>query len=335
MRGVILLIILLAVSAWADQIDDLIRDGRFSEAYNNLLTAYEKSPDKLEYLFLMGRSTLSGESSAAFFKDYINKAPDNPHLVDWARLYLGKYYLAQNLYVTARKHLEDIADDSPFCMEALYLASRCHMLSREYSRAVKAFADIIDHYESYDLDRQEDGQNNYYYWTVLSLADTKYASGDFEQAISLYQQLLQPSLEKDIFALALLGLSEASKKLKRRDDANRYYHLYRDRYESGIHPVALERDILKTEMAGSDQQDKISGTKYYIQIGVFSRKANAQDISLLYKKSGYQTLIENFVKERQEFHRVLVGGYNSKQKAEFIKKRLEKAYGERYFLLMR
>jgi tetratricopeptide (TPR) repeat protein len=222
MRWVIFFIILLTVSSSADQIDDLINDGHFHEAYDRLLSAYEKSPDKLEYLFLMGRSALSGESSAAFFKDYINKASNNSHLVNWARLYLGKYYLAQNLYVTARKHLEDIADDSPFGMEATYLAARCYMLATEYDRATKAFTGIIDRYENNDSDRNEDGQSNYYYWSVLNLADTKYALGDYEQAIGSYQQLLQPFLEKDIFALALLGLSETSKKLKRWDDANRY-----------------------------------------------------------------------------------------------------------------
>jgi cell division septation protein DedD len=58
-------------------------------------------------------------------------------------------------------------------------------------------------------------------------------------------------------------------------------------------------------------------------------------MSVLYKKSGYYTLIENFINEGQEFYRVLVGGYDSKQKAEFIKKRLERAAGERYFILVR
>ncbi|OQX92709.1 MAG: hypothetical protein B6D58_01635 [candidate division Zixibacteria bacterium 4484_95] len=330
MRRVILFVILLTVSAWADQIDDLIDDGRFHEAYNRLLSAYEKSPDKIEYLFLMGRSALSGESSAAFFKDYINKASNNSHLVNWARLYLGKYYLAQNLYVAARKHLEDIDDNSPFGMEASYLAARCYMLSTEYDRAARAFKDIINRYENNDSNGYENNQSNYYYWAVLNLADTKYASGDFEQAIRFYKQLLQPSLEKDVFALALLGLSETSRKMNRRDDANRYYHLYKERYDSGINPIALE-----TEMTDSGQPSKIADTKYYIQVGVFSDKARAEKMSTLYKKNGYYALIENFAKEGQEFYRVLVGGYNSKQKAEFIKKRLEKAAGERYLILIR
>jgi cell division protein FtsN len=45
--------------------------------------------------------------------------------------------------------------------------------------------------------------------------------------------------------------------------------------------------------------------------------------------------MESFIESGQEYYRILVGGYNSKQQAEFIKRRLEKAADEEYLLLTR
>jgi len=121
----ILFFFILGVSR-ADEIDDLIRNGEYNQAYKLLKQHYSDDSNQPEYLFINGLSELSGENSASYLKDYINKSNSDSYVNDWAKLILGKYYLAQRLYVTARKQLESIPDNSPLMPEAKYLIGKCY-----------------------------------------------------------------------------------------------------------------------------------------------------------------------------------------------------------------
>ncbi|MCP4581960.1 MAG: tetratricopeptide repeat protein [candidate division Zixibacteria bacterium] len=336
MRLIVAFFLLLTIGiSQADEIDDYFRDGQYNRAYNRLRELYGADPGVPEHLFLNGKVALSGENSASYLKDFINKSADT-YLTDWARLILGKYYLAQHLFITARKQLESIPESSPFAPQARYLAARCYLLSDEHKKAASSFEYLINQSQDEDFIHKSEYIPNYSGWIRLGLADTRLEMKDYLEAHRLYRELLKPEYENDIFALALLGLAEIAKAQGDTDDVARYYDLYNDRYQSNLTYVKVKgkpRRIYADKSPGKATKSRHS--RFYIQVGAFSKKDNALRISSLYKNSGYNVYMETFIEGGKEFYRILVGGYNSNQQAEFIKNRLEKSAGEKYLLIER
>jgi len=334
--GLFFLIIFILSISHADEIDDLVLNGEYTQAIKLLRQHYSNDTDQPEYLFINGMSELSGENSASYFKDYINKSSNDSYVDDWAKLMLGKYYLAQRLYVTARKQLESIPGNSPLVPEANYLMGRCCLLSGEYKQAADIFKQTIDYFDNNRSGAITPNRQYFGYWARLGLADSYLAQSDYDSARRQYQELLQTEFEDDIYAMALLGLSETAAAYGDRDDAGRYSSLYRERYQAVIEPIS-DKQLTSPDISDSQPVKSSRSTmhRFYIQVGAFSRRDNAIRTSSLYKNSGYNVYMENFIENGKEFYRILIGGYNSKQQAEFIKSRLEKAAGEKYILLKR
>ncbi len=323
--SVVLLVIAFFSISSADSVDDLLRSGKYYEAERKLSETYGRDVESPEYLFLQGKTSFSGESSAARLKDYINKSTEDTYVPDWARLLLGKYYISLGLYVTARKQLGAIPIGSPFFSEAEYLAARCYLLSGEYEDALLAFGDIA----------AQSHHNDYLQWASLGAGDAYFENGDYNNAGEIYADLINNSSDDDIHALALLGLVDAFR--ARGDDRNaaKYYDIYENRYGAGISNPPDEPVPAKHLTAQTRQPETSVKGRYYIQVGAYSKKDNALRVADLYKESGYKVYMETFVENGNEFYRILVGGYNSKQQAKFIQKRLEDAAGEKYLLLTR
>ena len=324
----VLAVLLIMRICLADIIDDLLIRGDLVRAERWLYEKYGDDTKSPEYLFLQGKTDLSGENSASFLKDYINRSTKGSYVPDWARLILGKYYISQGLYVTARTQLLSITGGSPFYEEAKYLAARCYFLSGEYEDVMLKCGEIVD--------RARPG--SYANWARLSSADAFFERGHFREAERLYYELVQMGRQDDTYALALLGMIESSKALGRPDDAQRYLEIYNDDFRNGldIAPVKRQQPVTESRAPADKAEEKPESVgRYYIQVGAFSKKDNAIKIAGLYRESGYQVYMETFIENGREYYRILIGGYNSKQQAEFIKRRLEKAADERYLLLTR
>jgi len=334
--GILLLCIFTMGVSPADEIDDLIVNGDYIKASYRIEQKYSNDSVHLEHLFAGGLSELSGENSASYLKDYINKSSSESYITDWAKLILGKYYLAQRLYVVARKQLESIPDKSPLAPEAKYLAGRCYLLSGEYEQAIAIFKSTIDHFDDSNPDAWPGQRRIYDYWARLGLADSYLAQADYDKAGWQYQELLMPELEDNIYPLALLGLAETAAKHGDRDDADRYNKLYKERYQTLIEPSAyIQPAQIKVSGEKPPESSRATAHRYYIQIGVFSKQDNAIRTSSLYQNSGYNVYMEDYMESGKKFYRILIGGYDSKQQTEFVKSRLEKASGEKYILLER
>jgi TolA-binding protein len=333
----------LSILTQAASIDDLIGQGRLGEAYAALELAYGDSPESSAYFLLSGLSSENGESSVSDLKDFINRGEGSPYMIDWARMHLGKYYISQGLLGTARKMFESVPEISPFAAEAAYLAGRCCLYSADFETAEKIFSDATKRFNPTKNKNQNDIQTEYYYWSVFGLGEAKSALGQNTAAEKLYKQLLEPQFESDIEPLALLGLAKTARQAKKPDQANQYMELYKERY--GQAPVGEAHTSTANAIKSSktpvtpsnpdERMDKIMGNKYYIQIGAYSKKNNADNEAAAYKKNGYKVLVESYDKQGQTFYRVLLGSYSSKSQADYIKSKLEKAAGEKYSLLVR
>ena len=335
---IIFLIVLLSSGIALAQpgVNELIVAGQYSRAVDLLAERYGDSTHSTEYLLLSGMTDQSGENSVNDLKEFINRGSTDSLLVDWARLMVGKYYLAQNLYQTASGVFEEVPQKSLLGAEAAYLAGLCYYYQGEIEGASRIFQNILKKWDSNSLSDRPYICN----WAVLGLADCKAATGKYSEAEKYYRKILaEPGLEDDIYAFGLLESARLAEQRGKSDEATSYLKNYKDFYGNLPDGYALEEsktaDAAAGKPADDEQLDKILGNKYYIQIGVYSKKSNAESTTAIYKKSGYKTVIEKFSKQGQPFYRVLVGSYGSKSKAEFVKEKLEKSASEKYVLLVR
>lgn len=342
-RFIAFLFFALPVISHAASVDDLIIQGKFGEAFAALESTYGDSPQTSGYLLVSGLSSENGESSILDLKDFLNRGEGSPYMIDWARMHLGKYYISQGLLGTARKMFESVPEMSPFAAEAAFLAGRCCLFSADFESAEKIFADASKRFSPDKNKNQTDFQTEYYYWSVFGLAESKSALGQNAAAEKLYKQFLEPQFESEIEPLALLGLARNARQAKKFDQANQYMNMYKEQYgqvpigEAHTSTPSSTTTKQPTTIPGNSDEraDKIMGNKYYIQIGAYSKKTNADNEAAAYKKNGYKVLVESYDKQGQTFYRVLLGSYSSKTQADYIKSKLEKAAGEKYSLLVR
>lgn len=136
-------------------------------------------------------------------------------------------------------------------------------------------------------------------------------------------------------ALYLLTLRAIEK--KKNDDAVFYYNLFREGYPSAVGFEALVDKLLSlTSNEKSDSEaDRLTGTFYSIQVGVFSNNGNAKKQADLFKKHGHQVDISDKTISGVKYKVVYVGRFNSYEKASDLKLQLEAMNHEAFQVVAR
>lgn len=121
------------------------------------------------------------------------------------------------------------------------------------------------------------------------------------------------------------------------DDAVFYYNVLRESYPSSIGLDALV-DCMGS-MSSDDQQDntaeKIIGTYYAVQVGVFSKKSNAKNQAKRFKEYGRPVEIRVKTISGVDYRVVYVGRFEDYHSALAFKETIEKAHGESFRVVAR
>ncbi len=136
-------------------------------------------------------------------------------------------------------------------------------------------------------------------------------------------------------ALYLLTLRAVEK--QNTDDAVFYYNVLREGYPSSVGFDALVDKLLGlTANKKSDSEaDRLTGTFYSIQVGVFSNKGNAKRQADLFKKYGHKVEIKDKIISGIKYNVVYVGKFSSFEKASDLKLQLEAENHEAFQVVAR
>ncbi len=136
-------------------------------------------------------------------------------------------------------------------------------------------------------------------------------------------------------ALYLLTLRAVQK--QNIDDAVFYYNLLREGYPSAVGFDALVDKLLGlTSNEKSDSEaDRLTGTFYSIQVGVFSNKGNAKKQADRFKKFGHKVDIKDKTISAIKYNVVYVGRFSSYDKASDLKLQLEAENHEAFQVVAR
>lgn len=313
------------VLAANQKIKSLLDSGDYESAFDILQNSSDTSWDNEEMLYLLGVTAPSGKSSSAYLKEYMQKFPDGKH-IDLVRHHLADYYAAQGLNITASMIYPDTLDNIPgLGVREQYRVALFRQRAGQYKSAINLYARLLA--ESDD----EIGD-----WSRLGIADCNLLSGKFELAIDGYKELLGGAAASSYTTpFALLGISEAYEREAKFDRAEEYYNQYKKGFPSAPASLALEASL--AEHNSSDKSAKIPKiikAGYFIQVGVFAKKENAQTCFRKFKVQGFQSKMEDYVENSQKYYRILLGPYVDEASARKTKSDLEKSEGEAFFIVI-
>ena len=318
------LLIGLSAPMAADQaIQTDINNGDYVKAYDLLLDEIDKHPDDAEALFLLGLCAGSGNMSSLYLKDYIQKYPGGKHISD-ARGLLIDYYSSSGLLITAGALLET-ADSSEFSSpSSFYKAALYKQQLGDYDGAAEIYRRLAD-----AADRELT------IWAILGLSDCSLLLGNYDSALSGYKRLIEQFPESSAFPFALIGISEAYRRLDDLEKSSVYYNLYRERFGSSPRNIEIEA-ALSEEIPDRDDKklQSLIDVEYYVQVGVFARQSNAQTCLKKFRNLRYKTRMVDFRDSGKVFYRVMVGPYATEAEARKIKTELEQSQGEKYTLFI-
>jgi len=320
----IAIIFTTSLSSTDKEVNNLLHDGNYNQAFNALLEKADNYSNREENLFLLGVISPDGNRSSLYLKEYLQIFPDGNYANQVKRNLLDHYY-ASGLRITAGKlysngaDLKDVENN-----EDLYRIALCKQELGDYLDARRLYVKIT-------LDNNRELRP----WAALGVADCDLLNGEAEIAVQQYRSVIDYYPESDAIPFALVGLSEAYRRLNNSDKSKLFYDLYREKYENSPSHEEIEASLLEKRTVGNYRELRsVIDVNYYIQVGVFSKKSNANKCNRKFRNKGEKTRISDFIEGGRKFYRVIVGPLKSESSAKAKKSKLERAEGEAFTILI-
>ncbi|MDP3791666.1 MAG: SPOR domain-containing protein [Candidatus Omnitrophota bacterium] len=198
--------------------------------------------------------------------------------------------------------------------ELNYLKGLSLLQLNRYSEARQTFEYMVERYPRGK--RAFDG--------YIGIGDSYFLEGKFNEAVVAYNEALKNFPDHKNSSIVYYKMGNSYQKLGINDKAREYLGRVKQAaplsFEANMAAVPDEK--LSPVKSGGISDVKISG-KYYVQVGYFRDKSNAQRMKDRLTQKGYDSSIETAYKLKMTFYRVKVGSYESAAEAEKTAKKLK------------
>ncbi|MFH1460732.1 MAG: SPOR domain-containing protein [Candidatus Omnitrophota bacterium] len=205
----------------------------------------------------------------------------------------GKYYEALD-----ECYAQERTGNNGLKAESLAIQGECFTKLGEYAQARDAYKKGIN-YTSGDLQTQ----------LYMGIADSYLMEYAFDNAISVYEQLLKNKNSSDHECALYFKLGKAYQKKSEWAQSKFYFDKLKRKY-----PNSFEASLIDKASVG--------GNFFTIQVGCFTREANAKNLYQDLKNKGYEVYITSLPTNGQKLYRVRVGEFVSRMAAEFEEEKL-------------
>lgn len=314
--------------AYCQALNDAIRyydQGDFKDAQEELKAYLESNPSDYEALYYAGKLESSPEKSAEYFKKVWESSSRTKK--EEAGLELCLYYQTAGLddsVLSLSSKFKKIFPKSPFLPQMLWLESKSILATGRMEQALKGFRNIVELYPP----------SSWAAWAQLGIAEIYFSQGSFDKSIKEYTKVIDKYAGTEAFPLALAGMSRAFEASGEKDKAVLYMNLYKERFPGGIE---VESQIQTQEVnprKDSGTAEKLTGTKYSVQIGVFASQENADKVMKRLKSRGYSPEQSFKTIQNKKYYVIQVGVFNSLSEAQKLREKLEREEGEVYRIVI-
>jgi len=321
---------LFLYAATAQTIEEFLKKGRLTEARDCLETGeFSHLPSSVRNYY-NGLLRSDGNTSAQFLKESLYSGEDFPQK-ERADIRLAHYYFAKGFFITCINNLENFIKKNPesgLLDEAIYLLGRSYLNTGKFDKAQASFSKVIDSHP----------QSDFYGWSLFGLGCCYYQKGNYDKAVRSFERLLDDK-SQPAYPQALVMLSHSHSQLGNSQAAADYQKSYDSSYPEGFWSGQIQETAevaLDIPAPKIDQKsERIINAHYYVQVGAFSSKANANQMKGRLSRRGYGVLVESKTENKQSFHKVLVGPYATNASALAAKKKLEREEKDVFLIILK
>ncbi len=330
MRRSIIFLLLVLVGAGQLAAEDLMKmigEGRLDEARRNI--AGQSSAARRDGTLLYAQALLESDGFYSMkFLQAASEAALPPALVQ------EEFYLS-TIYFLAAGRYGELADSAEVYLRrwenGKYRGVMLRMAALARSKVNQQ--DKSDRW--YSLITKEDPNGLYGGLARLDKFRLLYQQKKYEEARKAGRKLSGLKFEEVVVPALYLGSSTALEQ-NRIDDAIFDYNLLKEQYSGAIGMEDLEDRFSNIRETDDDQRaEKITGTIYSVQVGVFGVRTNAETMVTRMKSYGQSVETKEKTISGKKYFVVYVGRFTSSEKALILKARLEKAEKESFQVVAR
>jgi tetratricopeptide (TPR) repeat protein len=300
--------------------------GDFKSAQEELRSYLESNPSDYEALYYAGKLEGDAEKSVGYFKKVWKSSSKVKR--EESALELCWYYQTEGLNDSLLSLCSDFKNSFPrssFLPQILWLESKTYLSTGRMDQALRGFKNIVD---LYPLS----------FWSALAqmgMGEVYFSLGKFDKSIKEYNKVMDKYAETEAFPLTLAEIYRLFESSGDKNKAILYLNLYKEKFPEGIDSESqiLTEDIVPEKKSGD--AEKLTGTKYTVQIGVFSNKINAAKIMKELKSRGYKPEQNYKTIQTKKYSVIQVGAFDSLSEAQKLREKLEKEMGEVYNIVIK
>jgi hypothetical protein len=318
--------LLLADSSSADLIES-IRIGELDAAKREAASFYAVNNQDGKALFAKALLEADGKASLEFLTAAVRTGlPSNLKQEILCRTVL--YYLAGSNYTELAKTADIYLQEWPngeYRPEMSRLAALSAQKNNEGQKAEKTRTVLI----------KENPDNCASLAARLDWAANLFNQKKYVEGRKIGRRVSESKCDEAVVP-ALYMLTINSLEQKNIDDAIFAYNLLKDGYSGAIGLEELEDRFSKVEKSEEDQSaEKITGTIYSVQVGVFSKKDNALRAKENMTKHNQPVDVKEKIISGKTYFVVYVGRFQSSESAIRLKNALEISESESYQVVAR
>ena len=323
-----LLILALAAPGRADIIYSLIARGDLAEARDSLYsasTAMLRDGNRLFYLSLL---ELNADKSAQLMEAALNASVSAAYREE-IYFRLAQYYFLQG----DLKKLEQTVTDYRALWEAGKYRGEMFRISVLVDEMAQAYESAVRQADRYLLEYSEGHPAQ---WGIIDKARVMQS---YNKPIGAHKLLRKLSREKSGPGVpqALYMLASGAVGNKRTDDAVFYYNILREGYPNAVGLDALVEKMADLSAPDTDDAaaEKLTGTFYSVQVGVFSKKENAKQQAKIFSRYDLKVEIKTKTISDKKYRVVYIGRFQTYDAALKFKKMLEASHNEVFQVVAR
>lgn len=315
------LLLLLMVSARADDPYQLIRRGQLAEAADSLARQTSAATRDGNLLFCQGLLAKDGPESSRLLQAALD-AGALPRYQEEIYLRQAQYALLGRDWGTLVRIVSAYVTSFPVGRFRPTMLRYAIVVSEESGDFDAALREIDRYLLAYQ--EGEDRQ-----WGLIDKARIMRANGKGIGNVSTLRKLSHERSGPGV-PLALYALTVSAVDDKQTDDAVLSYNLLREAYPSAIGLDLLEEQIgkLPPAPAKAAKAEKVTGTYYSVKAGVFSSAENARSFADRLRKFDPEVAVVTKSVSGKVYQIVYVGRFSSYDAAGALKAKLEKELKE-------
>jgi len=309
-----------------DEAIGLYQRGRYQEALERFRELVGKETYAPEVLYYLGKLEVDADKSLEYRRQFLSLYDQHP-MADEVLYEVAQYNFALGYYLTAAKDYQALLSKYPksnFVAEALYWLASSKLAIGAADSAQFYFQRLVDRFRESPMAS----------WAQLGLVDAHFIHQAFPQAQAQCRAFLETYPDSPLLPVALFRMAEIHQAVGEREEAESIFEKLVDEYPGTYQGQQARQQLLEWGWIG-EQQDKqqVEEGKYAIQVGAFSKRANALNLQTQLSADGYQVEVVKKAGRRRILYLVWVGNYHSRQEAQGQAQILEKQRGLPYQII--